>query len=254
MTGILKGEQNPGQPSWPASPEKSLAVREGSQRRDAAREKKDALTAAEVELFRHWIADGAKVPAGSAEAALTQHDVIPIVLRHCASCHGRYRQEANLDLRTPAGMLRGGKTGPAVVPGKPAESLVIKRISAGQMPPPTRLVEACVKPVESSELETLTKWIASGAPVVDVQPDVATTTPDTLVTDKDRDFWAFRPPQPVKVPTLLDTTRIRNPIDAFVLQKLEAKGLSLSPGGRPRGAHAPERAWILPGCCPNRAK
>jgi hypothetical protein len=169
------------------------------------------------------------MPAGSAETALTQHDVIPIMLRHCTACHGRHKQEANLDLRTPAAMLRGGKSGPAIVPGKPAESRVVQRITAGQMPPPTRLVEACVKPVEKTELDTLTKWIASGAPVVDVKPDVATTTPDTLVTDKDRDFWAFRPAQPVKVPTVRDTSRVRSPIDAFILAKLEAKGLTFAP-------------------------
>jgi len=191
--------------------------------------KKEALTAAEVELFRKWIAEGALMPTFSGEAALTQHDVIPILLRHCTACHGRYRQEAKLDLRTPAGLLRGGKSGPVVIPGKPGESLVIKRIAAGQMPPPTKLVEACVKPVEKAELETLSKWIADGAPVVDVQPDVATTTPDPLVTDKDRDFWAFRPPQAVKVPSTRDTGRVRNPIDCFILAKLEAKGLTFAP-------------------------
>src|SRR5688572_13329136 len=123
--------------------------------------KKDALAAVEVETLRRWIADGAKVPTGSADVRLTQHDVIPIMLRHCAACHGRHKQEASLDLRTPTAMLKGGKSGPAIVAGKPEESLVINRISAGAMPPPKRLVEACVKPVEKSELETLTKWIAS---------------------------------------------------------------------------------------------
>ena len=63
-----------------------------------------------------------------------------------------------------------------------------------------------------------------------IEPDVATTKPDPLVTDKDRDFWAFRPPQPVTVPAVRESARVRNPIDDFVLQKLEAKGLTLSPG------------------------
>ncbi|HUR53686.1 MAG TPA: PSD1 and planctomycete cytochrome C domain-containing protein, partial [Gemmataceae bacterium] len=126
-------------------------------------------------------------------------------------------------------MLRGGKSGPAVVPGKPADSLLLKRITAGQMPPPAKLVEACVKPVEKADLETLTRWVAAAAPVVDVPPDVASTTPDTVVTDADRAFWAFRPPRPVAVPTPRDGTRVRNPIDAFVLAKLESKGLTFSP-------------------------
>src|SRR6266545_3382270 len=225
--GVLKGGES-GPAVVAGKPEKSLLY-EKVHKGEMPPAKKDALATAEVELIRKWIADGAKLPAGSAEVTLTQHDVIPIMLRHCTACHGRHKQEANLDLRTPAAMLKGGKSGPAVVPGKPAESRVVQRIAAGEMPPPKRLVEACVKPVEKAELDTVTKWIAAGAPVVDIQPDVQTTAPDTLVTDKDRDFWAFRPPQPVKVPTPRDTSRVRNPIDAFILGKLEAKGLTFAP-------------------------
>ena len=225
--GVLKGGES-GPAVVAGKPEKSLLY-EKVHKGEMPPAKKDALAPAEIETLRRWIADGAKMPPGSAEAALTQHDVIPIMLRHCTACHGRHKQEANLDLRTPAAMLRGGKSGPAVVPGKPAESRVVQRVAAGQMPPPTRLVEACVKPVEKAELDTLTKWITAGAPVVDVKPDVATTTPDTLVTDKDRDFWAFRPPQAVKAPAVRDTSRVRNPIDAFILAKLEAKGLTFAP-------------------------
>src|SRR5262245_54448695 len=222
--GILKGGES-GPAVVAGKPEKSLLY-EKVHKGEMPPGKKDAVTQAEGETLRRWIADGAKVPAGS-EAELTQHDVIPIMLRHCTACHGRYKQEANLDLRTPAAMLRGGKSGPAIVRGNPAESFVVKRISAGEMPPPKKLIEACVKPVEKSELDTLMKWIAAGAPVVDVQPDVATTTPDPLVTDKDRDFWAFRPAARPEVPKT--KTQISNPIDAFVLAKLEAKGLTFAP-------------------------
>jgi hypothetical protein len=75
----------------------------------------------------------------------------------------------------------------------------------------------------------LARWIAAGAPEVAVEPDVATTTSDPLVTAKDRDFWAFRPPRPVKVPVVRHASRVRNPIDAFILHRLEQKGLSLAP-------------------------
>jgi hypothetical protein len=126
-------------------------------------------------------------------------------------------------------MLRGGKSGPAIVPGKPDESLLIKRVRAGQMPPNNRLVEASVKPIEPAEIDVLARWIAASAPEVEVAPDVATTAPDPLVTDKDRNFWAFKPPRQAPVPAVRAADRVRNPIDAFVLQKLEAKGLTLSP-------------------------
>ena len=222
--GVLKGGES-GPVIVAGKPDKS-SLYEKVHKGEMPPAKKDALTTAEIETLRRWIAGGARMPAGAAGAP-TQHDVIPIVLRHCTACHGRHKQEAGLDLRTPAAMLRGGKSGPAIAPGKPADSLVVKRVAAGDMPPPKRLVEACVKPVEKAELDALTKWIAAGAPVVDVPPDVATTAPDPLVTDKDREFWAFRPP--VRPPVPKTKTSATNPIDAFVLSKLEAKGLALSP-------------------------
>src|SRR6266542_1225327 len=188
--------------------------------------KKDRLSEAEVETLRRWIAAGARFGPGEGAAAgpaLTQHDVLPILLRRCTACHGPRRQEAGLDLWTRAAMLRGGKSGPAVVPGMPEESLVVKKVRAGAMPPRDRLVEASVKPIEPAEIEVLVRWIAAGAPEAAIAPDVATTKPDPLVTDKDRDFWSFRPPRPVAVPTVRHTDRVRNPIDAFILQKLEQK-------------------------------
>ncbi len=193
--------------------------------------KKDKLDAPEVELIRSWIAGGAKPGKSDVASAepVSQHDVIPIVLRRCTACHGLHRKENGLDLRTKAAMLRGGKSGPAIVPSKPAESLLIKRIAAGQMPPPARLIEACVKPVEATELAILTRWIADGAPEVTLEPDVATGTPDLLVTAKDRDFWSFKPPMTVEVPAVRNPTRVRNAVDNFLLQKLEDRGLTFSP-------------------------
>ncbi|HEV3143642.1 MAG TPA: DUF1549 domain-containing protein, partial [Gemmataceae bacterium] len=176
-----------------------------------------------------------RVAVSSAEPAapVSQHDVIPILLRRCTACHGSHRQEAGLDLRTKTAMVRGGKSGPAIIPGKSEDSLVIKKVRAGQMPPRNRLVEASVKPIEPVEIDTLARWIALGAPEVALEPDIATATQDPLVTDNDREFWAFRPPRPVAVPTVKDTALVRNPIDAFILEKLEQKGLSLAPEADP---------------------
>jgi cytochrome c553 len=191
--------------------------------------KREALSAAEVELVRRWIAAGADEGKQEAAVALTQHDVLPIVLRRCTVCHGLRRKEGGLDLRSRAAMLHGGKSGPAFVPGKPEESLLLKRVRAGEMPPRTRLVEVSVQPIEPAETDVIARWIAAGAPEVAIEPDVATRKPDPLFSDKDRDFWAFRPPQVVMVPAVRDLAKVRNPIDAFILKKLETKGLSLSP-------------------------
>lgn len=192
---------------------------------------KDSLSPAQIELVRQWIDAGASFGTnpGTARAGLTQHDVLPILLLRCTACHGRQIQEAGLDLRTRDGILKGGKSGPAMVPGHPDQSLLLKRIHAEEMPPRARLTEVSVKPMEATEIEKLTGWIALGAPEAVDEPDVAGTEADPLVSAEDRQFWAFQKPQPVAVPQVNDRTRVRNPIDAFVLQKLEAKGLTLAP-------------------------
>lgn len=231
MAGISKGGES-GPVVVAGKPEESLLyekVHEGTMPPG----KKDRLSETEVALIKNWIAAGTMVGDGNsearAEALLSQHDVIPIMLRHCTACHGLRQQEAGLDLRTKASMVKGGKSGPAIVVGKADESLLIKKLRAGQMPPRDRLVEACVKPMEQNDIETVAKWIALGAPELKIRADVATTKPDPLVSDKDREFWAFQPPRQVTVPRVQHAKQVRNPIDAFILQKLEQKGLTLSP-------------------------
>lgn len=224
---ILKGGES-GEVIVAGKPDKSLMyekIHSGAM----PPKKEDRLSAAEVEAIRRWIAAGAAFDEKTTEAALSQHDVVPIMLRRCTMCHGLRRQEAGLDLRSKASMLKGGKSGPAIILGKPDESLLIKKVRDGAMPPRERLVEVSVKPIEANEIDAIAKWIAAGAPEVNVAPDVATTTPDTLVSDKDREFWAFRAPKPVPVPQVRNAALVRNPIDAFILDKLEQKGLTLAP-------------------------
>ncbi len=160
---------------------------------------------------------------------LTQHDVIPVLLTRCAVCHGLRRQEGGLDLRSKASMLKGGKSGPAIVLGKPEESLMLKRINAGEMPPKQQLIVVGVKPISAGETEKVVRWIRQGAPEVEPPPAVAGTPQDPLVKDKDRQFWSFQTPVRPEPPQVQHHDRVRNPIDAFVLSKLEAKHLSLSP-------------------------
>jgi hypothetical protein len=228
-TGILQGSES-GPVIVPGKPDESRLyemVHDGLMPPG----KKNKLSGAEVEIIRRWIEAGARFAndSGKFEPAITQHDVIPILLRRCTVCHGPRVKEAGLDLRTRASMLRGGKSGPAIVPGKPEESLLIKKIKAGAMPPRRRIVEVSIKPIEPAETEVLAKWIARGAPEVKIEPDVAGTRPDRLVRDEDRAFWAFQPPKAATPPEVKQTDRVRNPIDAFVLHELEQKGMTLAP-------------------------
>ncbi len=194
-------------------------------------EGKTPLTKTERQTIERWIKSGARSKSGDSNdrfARINQHDVIPIINLRCITCHGLRRQEGGLDLRTKASMLKGGKSGPVMVLGDPGKSLMIKKIHSKDMPPPARLIPDGVRPVNSAELEILAAWIRRGAPVVDVKPDVATHEPDSLVTNKDRKFWSFQPPRRPEVPKAKNVDRVRRPIDAFVLRKLESAGLRLS--------------------------
>ncbi|MFM9960823.1 MAG: PSD1 and planctomycete cytochrome C domain-containing protein [Planctomycetaceae bacterium] len=193
-------------------------------------DKKNPLTKSEVEIIRRWIDGGARFENETAtKSEVTQHDIVPILLLRCTACHGRQKREGGLDLRSRAAMLRGGKSGPAFVPDKPDESLILKRLQREEMPPRQRLVEAMVKPMEPAEIEKLTRWIALGAPEVADDPDVAGTPADPLVRAEDREFWSFQCLRPIAVPNVEDAARVLTPIDAFILQKLEEKELALSP-------------------------
>ncbi|HZN59114.1 MAG TPA: PSD1 and planctomycete cytochrome C domain-containing protein [Planctomycetota bacterium] len=190
-----------------------------------------ALFAVPAAITPPAAADEARAPIASPPASY--HDVLPILLRRCAACHGGHEPEAQLDVRTRATLLRGGKSGSAVVPGDAAASLLVHRVTAGEMPPRDRLVDAGVRPMEPAELEVIRRWIDSGAPESATKPDVAASEPDPRVTDADRSFWAFQPPRAPAVPRPRGSARVRNPIDLFVLDQLEAAGMTFSPEASP---------------------
>jgi mono/diheme cytochrome c family protein len=189
------------------------------------------LTDAELSLIRNWIETGAPSTQGDL-SRVTQHDVLPYLYTRCVVCHGRRVQQAKLDLRTVDSIRRGGKSGPAVVPGKPELSLLLKKIHAKDMPPPKELIRAGVRPLEPNEIELITNWIAQGAVEYDIQPDAQTEEPDPLVSDQDREFWAFQTPRKVTVPNISSVeSSIHSgltPIDAFLLRKLQDRGLKFS--------------------------
>ncbi|MDA0810164.1 MAG: PSD1 and planctomycete cytochrome C domain-containing protein [Planctomycetota bacterium] len=191
---------------------------------DMPPEGEEPLLESEKEIVRRWISTGAKSTSTESETTITQHDVLPYLYTRCVVCHGARQQEADLDLRTVESILKGGKSGPVVVPGKPEESLILKRIHAKDMPPPKELIRAGVRPMESSEIDLLTRWIAQGAIKHDITPDAQTETPDSLVSDDDRKFWAFQSPVKPNVPE----SEVA-PIDYFIQRKLREQNLTPSP-------------------------
>lgn len=220
MSGLLRGGES-GEPAVAETAEDSMLwimVNGGGM----PPEGQPQLTEQELARIRQWIDGGAKSqrPVELVERQLTQHDVLPIVLLRCTACHGPQRKDGDLDLRTPAAMRKGGKHGPAIVPGDPGASLMIQRIETEACPPQELLLKFFVKRPSTEEVKTLRQWIAAGAPEAEVAPDVATEAPDPLVTDEDRQHWAFQPPE---------ESAEADGIDEFILKKLEANGLTFSP-------------------------
>ena len=121
------------------------------------------LTNDQVDRIRGWIDHGLNQETAASGPPVTEKDVLPIFQLRCAKCHGKRRQEAGLDLRTLAARLKGGKSGPALVPGDPEDSLLFQRIIRQEMPPTDMLFESQVRPPIDSEVEVLRKWIAGGA-------------------------------------------------------------------------------------------
>jgi hypothetical protein len=91
-----------------------------------------------------------------AKAPTFEADVLPVLNAHCLQCHGGVHQKNGLDLRTLPTVLKGGKSGPVVVPGKPAESLLWQKIEKDVMPKTDNKVSDANK-------RLIREWIASGA-------------------------------------------------------------------------------------------
>jgi mono/diheme cytochrome c family protein len=227
LDGVLRGSES-GPVVVPGKPDESRLyqmVRDGKMPLG-----KPQLNNEELATIRSWIESLTSSSSSVAVAEeITAHDVIPIMYLRCTVCHGLRRQEGGLDLRTRASMLKGGKSGPAIVAGHPDQSLLLKRIQSGEMPPKKELMDVSIKVITPAEADKVARWIAAGAPPGNILPDVADGNPDPLVSDKDRQWWSFQPPKRPAAPEVQHAGRVRNPIDAFVLARLEEKGLTLSP-------------------------
>ena len=228
---IMKGSES-GPVLISAMPNESPLYKVVHNRRMPPQDEKP-LSDAETNTIQRWITSGAKFRTVAADRShsINQHLILPTLQLRCTVCHGRQTQQAGLDLRTRSSMLRGGQSGPAMVPGKPDESLILKKIHAEEMPPRDKLAVVSVKPMELSEIKLLSEWIAAGAPEEEILPDIASTDPDPLVSAEDRNFWSFRSPLKTSVPEFSE--HMSNPIDAFIMRKLIENDMSFAPPSDP---------------------
>jgi hypothetical protein len=163
----------------------------------------------------------ALAPAGPAGVQFFEQKIRPVLVTHCYQCHSARtaRPKGGLVVDTRDGLLKGGRSGPALVPGKPGESLILKALRHDDeiaMPPKEKLGAEVVADFE--------RWVRMGAP--DPRGGRAGgPAPAAVDVEAGRAFWAFRPPRRHPVPAVKDTAWPRTFVDCFLLAALEARGV-----------------------------
>ncbi len=184
-----------------------------------------AVFAAGLLLFAASLRGAEPAAQPSAEAVrFFESRIRPLLADNCFQCHADKKQRGSLRLDSRAALMAGGDRGAAVVPGKPEESLLLKAVRHEdelKMPPKKKLAK--------EQIADLTRWIRLGAPW---SGPAAAPTPVKRafqISERDRAHWAFQPVKRPAIPAVKNRPWVRNPIDTFILSKLESKGFSPNP-------------------------
>ncbi len=145
--------------------------------------------------------------------------VKPLLAKQCGECHGPQKQQSGLRIDSAKGMLEGGDSGTAVVPGDSAKSLLVQAISGAEgvskMPPEGPALSA-------DEIALIRKWIDDGA-----------KSPADEITDaaasKQSDHWSFQPVRRHAPPAVKQLAAARGPLDSFIVARLEHDQIAPSP-------------------------
>jgi mono/diheme cytochrome c family protein len=155
------------------------------------------------------------------EAEFFETNIRPSLVKNCYACHTASAL-SGLRVDSREALLKGGNSGPAIVPGKPEESLLIQAVQRThtrfKMPPTAKMPDA--------EVASLVRWVKEGA--VWPESPVAATKQETSeykITKEQRSFWAFQPVLKPAVPDAGESTWPRTPIDRFILARLRQEGL-----------------------------
>ena len=181
-------------------------------------------------LLLFW---GTTAAVSAQQSPLFERDVLPILQQSCLACHSGNTPAAGLDLGSSDSLWKGSATGPVIVQNASQDSVLFQKISRQKMPP-----QGAGSPLSASQIEVIRRWIDSGtpseaetrrsaAPPVSDLKSLAST--DSEISLEDRSFWAFLSPVKVQMPKTRNAARVRTPVDAFLMQKLEIEGLTFSP-------------------------
>lgn len=177
-----------------------------------------------IELGAPW--PGAEVASDPQAEQFFQDEVRPVLAARCFPCHGPDVPEPRSGLRMSGreALLKGSRFGPSLVPGDPDASRLIRAVryneSSLKMPP--------TEPLPANEVAILERWVAMGAPWPGGESLGVSESHNAFDVDTARARWPFTPVERPVVPSV-DDAQFDNPIDAFVLQRLQAAGLEPSP-------------------------
>ena len=150
-------------------------------------------------------------------------DVAPLLQSRCAGCHGAHQQMGGLRLDSREAALLGGYSGPAIRPGNSVESTLIQMVSSHD---PKRFMPLSGPRLTSSAVDILRAWIDQGA----AWPAPLTTETQASPRVPSKPIhWSFQPVARPGVPAVRTEKQVRNPIDRFILARLEAEGIKPSP-------------------------
>ncbi len=152
-------------------------------------------------------------PAGGADLDFDA-TIAPLLSERCLDCHGGGKPKGGLDLSRRQTALAGGDTGEAIAPGNPEKSLLWEYVNDNKMPPK--------KPLSREEKALLKAWIRAGAKWGSDPIDPFRTT---TAKRAGYDWWALKPIKVARPPAVVNARWVRNPIDAFVLHRLESQKL-----------------------------
>ncbi len=170
-------------------------------------------------LFLALSASGsAQAPKGDKAEEFFESRIRPILAEHCYSCHGPKKQQGGLRLDRREAITKGADGEPVIIPGHPEKSTLLQAVRQEgdvKMPPKGKL--------PASAIADLKTWIERGA----YWPEDRTTAHSS--TSDGGTHWAFQPVRKPPLPALKDSTWPATPVDAFILARLEAKGVAPSP-------------------------
>jgi mono/diheme cytochrome c family protein len=144
----------------------------------------------------------------------------PLLAQHCYECHSEQKTQAGLRLDRAQGWLTGGDSGPALVPGEPGESLLIRALrhegADVEMPPAGKLSDDAIGLIET--------WVARGAPAP-ADATVLSAARREIDLEAGREFWSYRPVADPVVPEVAEPEWSLQPVDRFIYARLTEAGL-----------------------------